>query len=120
MEPTVRAQSNEVVVRIGKVPVLSPGAHHSVELEVSLAPGQGAPLLVTPTIEGSAVEVVRGRLLRSDAVDPQASPLRFRLPIVANSPGTSVLRVEVRGFACAQRCQPVQGSASLVLRVSST
>jgi len=104
--------------------VLTPPEHlveedrAEVVAEVRMQPPSDAPLLVTPSTEGTAVEVVRGRLLRSDAEDPDAERLRFRIPIVARSAGTSVLRVRVRGWVCSRRCAPVSGEASLVLRVA--
>jgi len=75
--------------------------------------------MVTPRAEGDAVEVVRGRLLRPDAVDPAASPLVFRIPIAAREPGPARVRVEVHSFVCeGDECQPVEGEAQVDLRVS--
>jgi hypothetical protein len=90
----------------------------SVIVEVHVLPEGHRPVLLTPTSEGSAVEVVRGRLLRADAEDPEAAVLRFSIPIVARTPGTSVLRVHVSGWACEQRCRPVESDAEVVLRVA--
>lgn len=96
------------------------GTTASVNCLVSLLPEGASPLLVTPRAEGDAVEVVRGRLVRSDADDPRAVPLRFRIPIVARSAGVAVLRVRVDGFACERgRCRAVAGQASLTLRVEA-
>lgn len=76
------------------------------------------PLLLTPRVEGTAVAVVRGRLLRADARDPDAEPLELRIPIVAERTGTSVLRVEVQGYACdGDDCRAVRTEGSLVLTV---
>ncbi|MBO6936992.1 MAG: hypothetical protein JJ863_18620 [Deltaproteobacteria bacterium] len=77
------------------------------------------PVMVTPRAEGDAVEVVRGRLLRPDAVDPGATPLVFRIPIAAREPGPARVRVEVHSFTCeGDECRPVEGEAQLDLRVS--
>lgn len=75
------------------------------------------PLLLTPASEGTALEVVRGRLLRADAIDPRAEVLEFRIPIVANAPGTAVVRVSAAGYTCAARCRLVRADASLAVRV---
>jgi hypothetical protein len=93
------------------------GDRAEVVAVVRIEPANDLPLLVTPRSEGAAVEVVRGRLLRADAEDPTAVPLRFRLPIVARGAGTSVFRVRVSGWACDRRCAQVTGDASAVLRV---
>lgn len=107
------------------------GAQIEVEIEAPDVIGQGQraqilarvrgagehPVLVTPRSEGTAIEVVRGRLLRAEARDPEAEVLEFRLPIIARGAGTSVLRVEVRGYACEARCRAVRAEASAVLTV---
>ena len=77
------------------------------------------PFLLTPHSEGTAVEVVRGRLMRGDADDPRAHPLRLRIPIVARHAGDSLVRVRLTGFACAERCEPVRAEAELRLQVSA-
>jgi hypothetical protein len=98
---------------------LAVGDRAEVIATVSLTPRSEGPILVTPISEGAAVEVVRGRLSRSDAEDPAASPLRFRIPIVARGPGTAVLRVQALGYACrpSRRCRALETSSSVVLRV---
>jgi hypothetical protein len=88
-----------------------------VPLLVELANGASAPLLLTPRIEGSAVELVRGRLLRADARVLDATHLRFELPVVARSEGTAILRVEVTTYLCTTRCRRVLASESRVLHV---
>jgi len=87
--------------------------------QVRIEPPSDAPLLLTPEAEGAAVEVVRGRMLRGDADDPEAHPLRFRIPIVARGAGTAVLRVRVSTWACAERCRSLKGETSTVLRVTA-
>jgi hypothetical protein len=83
---------------------------------------RSSPLLLTPVSEGSAVEVVRGRLLRADADrDPDAERLRFRIPLVARTAGTAVLRVHARSFVCPRSpnadCHAVTTERSAVVRV---
>jgi hypothetical protein len=97
---------------------LTVGDRRSVIALVTIVPEGDRPVLLTPTSEGTAVEVVRGRLLRTDAEDPSARVLRFSIPILAATPGTSVLRVHVSGWACEERCRPVETDAEVVLRVA--
>jgi hypothetical protein len=127
-------------VTLAPPPALTPGVAAEVVATV-VGADPGAPLLLTPVCEGSAVDAVRGRLLREDA-DPEVGPdgdeagregagrdrvgrdgapprpaLRFRVPVLARAPGTSVLRVRVSTWRCAARCRAVEADASVVLRV---
>ncbi len=96
---------------------LSAGDRATLELRVWAEPEM--PVMVTPRAEGAAVEVVRGRLLRPDAVDPEASPLVFRIPIVAREPGPARMRAVVQTFRCeGDDCEPADGEAQVELRVS--
>jgi hypothetical protein len=114
-----RAQTPEpgVKVTILAPPVLTVEQRAVIEIKVRVTPPGAEPLRVTPRTEGDAVEVVKGRLLRADAVDPTAELLHFKLPIVVRSEGTSVLNVGVSAYSCPDRCQHVQASASRVLTV---
>lgn len=97
---------------------LARDAHTSIAVSVQLPEGSdNLPLLLTPRIEGAAVELVRGRLLRSDAKQTDATHLRFEIPVVARSEGTAILRVQLSTYACTERCRQVQVSASTVLAV---
>lgn len=103
-----------------EVELADPGALTVGDRAEVIASVRGAashPLLLTPRAEGTALEVVRGRLLRADARDPDASVLELRIPVVARRAGTSVLRVSVSGYACEARCRRVEATASLVVRV---
>lgn len=111
------AQAPGVTVALEPPDGLTEGDRAEVVAVVRLAPPNDLPLLVTPNSEGAAVEVVRGRQLRADAEDPEARPLRFRIPIVARSSGTAVVRVRVSGWVCEQRCRQATGEASVALRV---
>jgi hypothetical protein len=84
------------------------GEHAHVELTLELPPEAAEPLLVTPYREGKALEVVKGRLLRSDARDPGAHPLRFALPVLATAPGTALIGVRVLAYLCASRCRVLE------------
>ena len=97
---------------------LEVGVHGTLLLVVDAAPSARQPLLVTPSSDGPAVEVVHGRLFRRDAEDADVFPLRFRVPILAASAGDAVVRARVDGYSCdEERCQPVQAEASVALRV---
>ena len=116
-----RAQDPPVAARGVSMTLSAPerlvaGTTATVVAEVRVPPGD-APLLLTPTTEGTAVEVVRGRLLRADAERTDAGTLRFRIPIMAKAAGTSVLRVRVLTYACARRCRAEEADAFIVLRV---
>jgi hypothetical protein len=87
------------------------GEHAHVVLVVELPPEAAEPLLVTPYREGEALEVVKGRLLRSDARDPSAKPLRFELPVLAAAPGTALIGVKLLAYLCAPRCRAVEAEA---------
>lgn len=97
---------------------LEVGTHGTLLLVVDAAPSARQPLLVTPSSDGPAVEVVHGRLFRRDAEDGGTFPLRFRVPILAVSAGDAVVRARIDGYSCDEdRCQPVRAEASVALRV---
>lgn len=97
---------------------LSRNAHTAIEVIVQLPEGSADhPLLLTPRIEGAAVELVRGRLLRSDAKLVERGQLRFEVPVVARSEGTAILRVSVMTYVCRETCQRVEAATSAVLAV---
>lgn len=96
---------------------LERAAHFNVPVRVTLPLGGAAPLMLTPSVEGSALEVVRGRLIRSDAKPVDATQLRFELPVVARSEGTAILQIEVNTYVCEPRCRAVSARASRVFRV---
>jgi len=96
---------------------LRTGDRTAVELRVWAEADR--PVMVTPRAEGDAVEVVRGRLLRPDAVNPSASPLLFRIPIAAHEPGPARIWVEVQSFRCeGDECRPIEAEAQVEVHVS--
>lgn len=106
-----------------EVAILDPGrlrvgATGSLTVVVRGADTQARPLLLSPTVQGAALEVVRGRLLRSDATTaaPDHTALRFAVPVRAAAAGTSVVDVTVATYTCAARCRQVTASARLVVR----
>jgi hypothetical protein len=87
-------------------------AHADVFVRV---PDASQPLLLTPSIEGDAVRVVRGRLLRADAQPAQDGELRFEVPLVVSSAGSAVLRAEVLTYRCAPKCEALRASGTRLL-----
>lgn len=77
------------------------------------------PVSVTPQATGDALEVVRGRLLRTDAQQPDARPLVFEIPVAARAAGNGVVRARVRSFTCDEDgdCRATSAEASLTVRV---
>lgn len=106
-----------VTVRLDAPSHIATGDHLSMVATVTLSPPNRLPLLLTPSSEGTAIEVVRGRLLRADAEEPKANPLVFRIPLVARGPGTAVLRVRVLAYSCHELCRRVSVERTLTLRV---
>jgi hypothetical protein len=99
---------------------VSLGDRAYVLARVRLGAHAGRPLLLTPTSEGRAIEIVRGRLSRADADADPAAPreLRFRVPFVARGVGTSVLRARADGYECRDgRCRAIQIEASVAIEV---
>jgi hypothetical protein len=87
---------------------LHAGEHMLLTLEVWLPEHAGEPLLVTPFREGQSIEIVKGRLLRSDARNPRQNPLRFELPMVARSAGAAVVGVKLLAYLCRERCRALE------------
>ncbi|MBX3269037.1 MAG: hypothetical protein KF729_02180 [Sandaracinaceae bacterium] len=112
-----RDAQNVLQVELEAPPALRRGDRTEIVVRVR---GAGEhPVLVTPSSEGTAIEVVRGRLMRADAADARAEVLELRVPIVARDAGTAVVRVRVAGYACAARCRAVRAEASLVVEVAA-
>jgi hypothetical protein len=118
MASTARAIATGLQISVRPEQHLQRDAHTAIEVIVQLPEGsEDLPLLLTPRIEGAAVELVRGRLLRSDAKRVERGRLRFQVPVVAHSQGTAILRVTVMTYACSDSCQRVEASSSAVLDV---
>lgn len=111
------ADSGGLSLNIAGDDTLARAAHASIPVIVTLPEGGEHPLLLTPSVEGSALELVRGRLIRADAKRVDAQHLRFELPVVAKSEGTAILRVEVLTYVCSPACRRVSASGSRVLRI---
>ena len=107
------AQTAPLTVTIEAPHQMHPGDHAEIVALVHAEDAARGPLLVTPSVDGAAVEVVRGRLFRFDAEDPSADPLRFRVPVLARSVGTAVISVRIDGHACVgARCSAVDAEST--------
>jgi hypothetical protein len=117
VSPARSLDGQEIELKLEPPRELHVGEHARVLLEVQLPEGAAEPLLLTPFHEGAALEVVKGRLLRSDARDRAANPLRFELPVLARAPGASVLGVRLLAYVCRERCRAVEAEvrANLVV-----
>jgi len=116
--PPLSAADAAASISIRGEDTLALSAHTSIPVLVGLAPGGAAfPLTLTPRIEGAAVELVRGRLLRSDGKPVDETHLRFDVPVVARSVGTAILRVELVTYACDPECRTISVQDGRVLRV---
>ena len=112
------AQDAPIRVTIAPPPELHAGDHAELIVEVALAEDARGPVLVTPSADGAAIEIVRGRLFRFEAEDPDADPLRFHVPIVARTAGTAIVSIHVAGHRCdGPRCDAVEADASRTIDV---
>jgi hypothetical protein len=117
--PPVPAPSQELArLQIGVPPRLVVGRVGAIEVTVRIAGADRQPLLVTPSVEGEAVRVVRGRLLRDDAARSEGTTLTFALPLSARRPGAALLRVSLLTYVCDTSCRELRADASRMLHVS--
>lgn len=109
--PIARAQEERPPLTISIEPParVALGDRGEIVVVVIAGPSAARPLLVTPVSEGPAIEIVQGRVTRADAQDPEDDVLRFEIPFVARTAGTSVVRVRVDGFTCDEaRCHALE------------
>lgn len=89
-------------------PEMVVGELSRLEIEVQLPEVAAEPLMLTPYRDGEALEVVKGRLLRSDARDPAGQPLRFELPVLARAHGSARVGVRLLAYLCEPGCRAVE------------
>jgi hypothetical protein len=95
-------------LRVSVPESLRVGDHVALVITLDLPAGELGPLLVTPRSQGEALEVVRGRLLLSDARDANARPLVFHVPAIARAPGQALVNVRALVYRCADgACEPL-------------
>jgi hypothetical protein len=112
------APQPEVQVRIAPLATMAPGAHAQVVVTVEFAAPNAEPLLLTPSSQGVAVEVVRGRLSRSDAKSPSTTQLHFDVPVIARAEGTAIVHLELHAYVCHARCRRIVAVADQPVRVA--
>jgi hypothetical protein len=115
------AKVADVSLIIVDPPGLRAGVASSIEVVVRAPEAVGRPLLLTPAVEGEALHVVRGRLLRADARQDPDGTLHFAIPVLGRSAGTAVLRVALLAYRCAPHggCQAVRVSRSRTVQVAA-
>ncbi len=111
------APAEALSVTIQPPGALRAGTTAELMVTVSRPPDQDHPLLLTPSAEGAAIEVVRGRLLRADARSRERGQLRFAVPLRMRERGPAIVRVEVQSYRCASRCEAVSARAAAELVV---
>ena len=115
------AEGAGLLVLLDSPDTLQLGDRTSVAVTVDLPANvrSDTPLLLTPSVDGAALEVVRGRLFRADATVLGPTRLGFQVPVVAQREGAAILRVEVSTYACSGRCRAISASAHKTLRVQA-
>lgn len=113
----VAALEPQPLLRVDAPPELHVGARVSIPVSVRVPPGDTTPVLLSATASGRAIDVVKGRLLRADAIDPRETPLRFELPVIAATAGVALLRVSVLTYRCNFRCEAVRTESTLQVLV---
>jgi len=108
--------AQDVTVTLRPLDPVTEGSTLEIVADVRSPADDPRPILLTPSAEGT-VEIVRGRLMRSDGESVGEGILRFRIPARAHAPGTAIVRVTVATFRCQRRCHRVLAEASVVVRV---
>jgi hypothetical protein len=118
--PRVLPARAQATLRIELPEPLTAGTTGSIGVFVRLPDGPEQPLLLTPSAEGDAVRIARGRLLRADARRTDQGELYFQVPIEARSAGSAVLRIALLTYRCAARCEAVQVTESVAMQVRAS
>jgi hypothetical protein len=68
----------------------------------------------------AAVQIKKRRLVRADAVDPEADAPRFAIPIRAETAGDFSVRVRIQFWLCGQKvCRPVEARRTVIVAVTT-
>jgi hypothetical protein len=105
-------------LRIEGPPSLPIGASR-IAVVVRLPQGPTMPLLLTVSVDGEALQVVRARFLRADAKLEKSGELRFEVPVLARVPGIALLRADLATYRCEQSCLPVRAHGALQVQVET-
>jgi hypothetical protein len=111
----VRAEAETVTITSERT--LFVGEASSLSIKVALPSDAAQPLLLTVHAEGSALDVVRGRMSRESARTLPSSALSFAVPVIGRVPGTAVVRAHARFFRCTDTCRAQEAAAVLAVEV---
>lgn len=115
LAPAASAQPSFLRLELLAPQVIRPGDRVSLRLVVTPA-GEEA-MLITPTSEGAAIVVARGRLQRGDG-SMDGEDLVVQVPIIAQGAGHALVRVHVQTYTCAgERCRAIEADADIALDV---
>lgn len=115
LAPAAAAQPSTLRLELQAPEVVRPGDRVSLRLIVSPA-GEEA-MLITPSSEGAAIVVARGRLQRGDG-NVEGETFVVQIPIIARDAGHALIRVHVQTYQCErQRCRAVEADAEIALDV---
>lgn len=115
LAPTATAQPTALRLELQAPDVIQPGDRVSLRLIVTPA-GEEA-MLITPTSEGAAIVVARGRLQRRDGT-VDGEDLVVQVPIIARDAGHALVRVHVQTYSCeGERCRAIEADADIALDV---
>ena len=128
--PATRAPAGTIELRLEPEAPLVAGGRGTLRLVMRVVPAAGwlpadeAPWIATAIADGNALEVVRPRQTRLDAVDPAAADPVLRFPVVARAAGDAVVRVTASTFVCrvrarARRCRAVTSTSRTTVAVSA-
>jgi len=112
------AASANATLRI-EAPASLPIGASRIAVIVRLPKGPTMPLLLTVSVEGDALQVVRARFLRSDARLERSGELRFEVPVLAQAAGTALLRADLSTYRCEQTCQQERAQGALQIQITA-
>lgn len=115
LAPIATAQPAALHLELLAPEVIRPGDRVSLRLIVT--PAGDEAMLITPTSEGAAVVVARGRLQRRDGT-VDGDRLVVQVPIIARDAGHALVRVHVETYSCeGERCRAIAADADVALDV---
>jgi hypothetical protein len=97
------------------------GATGTLPIDISVDRGQTISKdagLVLDLLPDGGVSVMRRRLSRADAVDPDADAPRFAIPLRGEAAGDFPLKLHVRFWVCGTKvCKPVDARRTVTVSV---
>jgi hypothetical protein len=114
---TIPALGQAGVLHIEEADELAVSDRATLHVRLSLPDDAAEPVLLTLHGRGAALEVVRGRMTRADAIAHGERELEFAVPVVAREPGTAIFAAEVLFYRCSDDCVAVREEATRVVQV---